>query len=218
MSGQLSWYDILDILPGSSVDEVQRAFASKARVLRPDLISGAPSKVVVAAGRALTAVETARNVLTDPVARRRYDVEIGIRKTGGGLAGPERVPSETGPDPGDWTGTLPVDPDALVDVLGALADWLVPRPAPPRRIAVPDVRGLFVGPCRRFIAATGMQLDIIRLTADPMPVEGLVVGQAPSPGATARRSSTLTVQVWHPPRQRTPGIDDKASPRRTPHA
>jgi DnaJ-class molecular chaperone len=119
MSDQLSWYDILDILPGSSVDEVQRAFALKASVLRLDRICGAPSKVVAAAGRALTAVETARNVLMDPVARRRYDLQIGIRKTGGGLAGPERVPSESGPDPGNWTGTRPVDPDALLDVLGA---------------------------------------------------------------------------------------------------
>jgi hypothetical protein len=61
MSGQLSWYDILDILPGSSTDEAQRAFALKAGVLRPKMISGAPSKVVAAAGRALAAVETARS-------------------------------------------------------------------------------------------------------------------------------------------------------------
>lgn len=209
MSGQLSWYDILDILPGSSADEVQRAFAVKAGVLRPDQISGAPSKVVAAAGRALTAVETARNVLMDPVARRRYDVEIGVRKTGGGLAGPERVPSESGPDPGNWRGTSPMDADALVDALGVVADWLAPHPSPPRRVVVPDVRGLFVGPCRRFIAATGMQLEIVRLTADPMPVEGLVVGQAPSPGTTARRTSTLTVQVWHPPRKRSTGNADR---------
>jgi curved DNA-binding protein CbpA len=150
MSGQLSWYDILDILPGSSADEVQRAFALKAGVLRPEMISGAPSKVVAAAGRALTAVETARSVLLDPVARRRYDVEIGIRKTGGGLAGTERVPSESGPDPSNWIGTRPLDHDALLAVLATFADWLVPRPAVPRRVAVPDIRGLLVGPCRRF--------------------------------------------------------------------
>jgi beta-lactam-binding protein with PASTA domain len=38
----------------------------------------------------------------------------------------------------------------------------------------------------------------IRLTAHPMPVEGLVVSQAPAPGERAHRGSTLTVQVWHP--------------------
>jgi len=48
----LTWYDILDILPGASAGEVRSACAAKAGVLAPELISGAPSKVVTAAGRA----------------------------------------------------------------------------------------------------------------------------------------------------------------------
>jgi hypothetical protein len=32
-----------------------------------------------------------------------------------------------------------------------------------------------------------------------MAIDGLVVDQDPAPPATARRSGTLTVQVWHPP-------------------
>ncbi len=48
----------------------------------------------------------------DPIAWRRYDVDIGIRKTGGGLTGTERVPWASGPDPSNWIGTRPLDPDA----------------------------------------------------------------------------------------------------------
>jgi hypothetical protein len=71
MAGQFTWYDILDVLPGSSVDEVQRAFEKKAGVLRPESISGASPKVVAAAGRARTTLEAGRHILTDPASRQR---------------------------------------------------------------------------------------------------------------------------------------------------
>jgi hypothetical protein len=51
------------------------------------------------------------------------------------------------------------------------------------------------------VADLGFRLEIVQLTADPMPVEGLVVGQSPPPGTMARRSGTLTAQVWHPRRR-----------------
>ena len=82
-----------------------------------------------------------------------------------------------------------------------MAGWLAPQPAPARRVVVPDIRGLFVGPCLRAVGDLGLHMEMIRLTEDPMPVEGLVVDQSPLPGAKVRRSSTLTVQVWHPPRR-----------------
>ena len=87
MARQLTWYDVLDVLPGASAYEVQRAFEVKESLLSPTLISGAPSKVVSAAERARTAIKAARDVLTDPASRQRYDDEIGIRQTGGGLTG-----------------------------------------------------------------------------------------------------------------------------------
>jgi len=58
-----------------------------------------------------------------------------------------------------------------------------------------------VGPCCRLVAGLGLHVEIVRLTADPMPVEGLVVGQSPPPGTKVRWSGTLTAQVWHPPRR-----------------
>jgi beta-lactam-binding protein with PASTA domain len=39
---------------------------------------------------------------------------------------------------------------------------------------------------------------MVRLTAQPMAVEGLVVDQSPAPGSKVRRDGTVTVQVWHP--------------------
>jgi len=201
MAGQLTWYDILDVAPGAPADAVQRAFAAKASVLRPGLISGAPSKVVSAAGRASAAIEAAREVLTDPARRRCYDEQIGVQRPGEGLGRPEPVASELGPGPGWYSRGGDADPEVLTDALGVLADWLAPHPAPPRRVTVADVRGLFVGPCRRLVAGLGLRLEIVRLTADPMPVEGLVVGQSPPPGTMARRSGTLTAQVWHPRRR-----------------
>ena len=202
MAGQLTWYEILDVLPGCSADEVRRAFEAKDSVLGPRRISGAPSKVVTAAGRARTAIETARDVLTDSASRRRYDDEIGIRRAGGGLSRPEPVPSRGGWGwDVAWYNRNTMVAGAVMEAIGAVADWLAPRPAAPRRIEVPDVRGLFAAPCRRLLASTGLRMDVVRLTEDPMPVEGLVVDQSPPPGAKIRRSGTLTVQVWHPPRQ-----------------
>lgn len=204
MADQLTWYDILDISPGASADAVQRAFAAKASVLRPDLVSGAPSKVVSATGRASAAIEAARQVLADPEGRRRYDEEVGLRRSGEGLDRLAPVPSQRGPGTGWSARGGGADSEAFTDVLGVVADWLAPHPARPRRVPVPDVCGLFVGPCRRLVTGLGLRLEIVRLTADPMPVEGLVVGQFPPPGTTVRRSGTLTAQVWHPPR-RPPG-------------
>jgi curved DNA-binding protein CbpA len=48
----ITWYDILGVLPGASPDEIGQAYDSKASLLRPELISGAPSSVVAAASRA----------------------------------------------------------------------------------------------------------------------------------------------------------------------
>jgi hypothetical protein len=199
MTGQLTWYDIFDIAPDSPGDEVQRAFEEKTGVLRPELISGASPKVVAAAERARAALEAGRRILTDPASRRRYDEESGIQTTGGGLCNPELVPpGSTGP----WNARAGMDAEFMLDTVAeAVAGWLAPHPAPQRRIAVPDVRGLFVGPCRRLIGDRGLHVEVVRLTQDPMPVEGLVVDQSPLPGGSVHRDSTVTVQVWHPSRR-----------------
>ncbi|HEY5355578.1 MAG TPA: PASTA domain-containing protein [Streptosporangiaceae bacterium] len=48
-----------------------------------------------------------------------------------------------------------------------------------------------------------LHLETVQLTARPLAVEGLVVGQSPPPGTKVRRAATLTVRIWHPPRRGT---------------
>jgi hypothetical protein len=195
MAGLITWYDILGILPGASADEVRYACEARVRQVSPEMISGAPSKVIKAADRARAAAEEAWRVLSDPSSRERYEVEAGIRRKGSGLERPQPIPS--GPE-WDSPGWDMVEADIA---LAAVADWLAPQPTPARRVVVPDIRGLFVGPCLRAVCDLGLHMEMIRLTEHPMPVEGLVVDHSPLPGAKVHRSSTLTVQVWHPPRR-----------------
>jgi PASTA domain/DnaJ domain len=199
MTDQLSYYDILGVEPGASADEIQRGYDDKAGVLTPTMISGAPSKVVAVVDRARAAIDVARQTLLDPAARQRYDIEIGILRPGAGLVDPVAVPSESGWD----AGGLLIGRNAVIFTGAAsiIADWLTPHPAPPRHVAVPDVRGLFVIGARRLLVAAGLRCEVSQLTPDPIPVEGLVADQSPRPGTRARRSSTVTVQVWHPARR-----------------
>jgi curved DNA-binding protein CbpA len=185
------------VLPGASAEQVQRQFDAKAGLLRPELLSGAPSPVVVAASRAREILDAARRVLADPASRARYDEAAGIRRGGGSLARREGFPSESGLD---WDpGFVAGDAADLLGGVLALSDWLAPHRRPPRRVAVPDVRGLFFSVCLEITGKLGLRVTTIRLTERPMPVDGLVVGQSPGPAEQARRDSALTVRVWHPP-------------------
>ena len=213
----ITWYDVLGVSAGADAYTVRDAYAQRSRQLHPALLSGAPSPVVSAAERARTAVEAAWLVLSDPGRRRRYDREVGVNR-GGGLrgssvfGGPDSgSPDSGGPASAGWPGELEsgggsdLVPDVKVPaveaILGVLAVWATPQPAArSRRVTVPELRGLFFRACRDVVTTAGLRLVVQRLTPDPMPVEGLIVGQSEQPGSLLRRKSTLTVQVWHPPR------------------
>jgi PASTA domain len=107
-------------------------------------------------------------------------------RLGEGLASPSR--GSSGPDVSPGEGWSTADREALEPYSGRSS-----------RVAVPDVGGLFYKACLDVVGRVGLHLVPIRLTAHPMPVEGLVVGQAPAPGKRVHRDSTLTVQLWHPP-------------------
>jgi PASTA domain len=201
MADRLSYYDILGVLPGASADEIQQSYDAKMSALAPSMIAGAPSKAVAIVDRARAALDRARRTLLDPAQRRRHDTEIGILQPGTGLEASVSLPSA-----GSWTsqpsgGYGAIGPDAVVEVLGAVADWLAPHPAPPRHVAVPDVRGLFIGAARGFLTLTGLRAEVVQLTKNPLPVEGLVVDQSPPANTRVRRSATVAVQVWHPARR-----------------
>ena len=68
----------------------------------------------------------------------------------------------------------------------------------PRRLPVPDVRGLFYSVCLDLVGRLDLRVTEVRLTQHPMPVDGLVVGQSPMPPAKIHRAGEMTIQVWHP--------------------
>jgi len=193
----ITWYDIFGVLPGSTQEEIQGAYESKSALLRPHVLTGAPSPVLTAASQAQRLLDQARSVLGDPRSRRHYDEAVGIRRSGGGLSPPPSFASETGSD-FDFVPGLAAA--AALGVVMELSEWLAPHSARrPSRIDVPDVRGLFYSACREVIGRLDLRLATVRLTGRPLPVDGLVVSQSPRPPAKVRRGAELTVQVWHPP-------------------
>jgi len=66
-----TWYDILGVLPGASAEKIKREYDAKRSLLLPELISGAPSDVLVAVRRAEGILDAAWRVLGDPVSRER---------------------------------------------------------------------------------------------------------------------------------------------------
>jgi len=196
MRSLVTIYDVLGVLPDAAPDDIRRAWQARQAALAPASLAGAPPGVQSAADKARQAVVEAWRVLADPAARDSYDEEIGIKRPGEGLAPPWRGPS--GPDVGLGKGWSTADEEALE-----------PWSDPPSRVEVPDVSGLFYGACMDVAGRVGLHVTPIRLTSHPMPVEGLVVSQAPAPGERVHRDSTLTVQVWHPAE---PGGQGSADP------
>ena len=194
-----SWYDVLGVLPGASAGKIQRTYDAKLRLLGPEMISGAPPKVLKAVARAEGILDAAWRVLGDPAARERYDTEAGFRSSAPGLAGSGNVPSDPGWGPADFSYPGGRGPMEMLGSLMALTEWLAPHPLPPARVGVPDVRGLFHEACLEVAGRLGLQVRAIRLTERPMAVDGLIVDQSPLPPAKLRRTRPLTVQVWHPP-------------------
>jgi hypothetical protein len=174
---------------------------SSGHTLRPELLSGAPSTVVTAAARAREIIDAARQVLSNPESRQRYDEAAGLWGSDGGLSEPRDSPAGSGlPDSDVAAG----NPGAEVLYgLGALNLWLAKHPDYRRRIPVPDVRGLFYDVLAGVVGRLDVRITFVQLTEHPMPVEGLVVDQSPRPPAKLHRRGELTVQVWHPPAQVT---------------
>ena len=186
MTRVITWYDVLGVLPDATPDDIREAWQAREVALQAGTLAGASPEVLTAADRARQAVQEAWRVLADPAARESYDEEAGFARLGEGLTPPGRGPS--GPDVGLGEGWSTADEQALE-----------PYPGRASRVVVPDVRGLFFRACTEVAGRVGLRVAAIRLTPHPMPVEGLVVGQAPASGERVRHDSTLTVRLWHPP-------------------
>jgi hypothetical protein len=186
MASIITWYDVLGVLPDATPDDIREAWQARNAALQAGTLAGASPEVLVAADRARQAVQEAWRVLADPAARESYDEEAGFVRPGEGLVSPGRGP--LGPDVGLGEGWSTADEEALE-----------PYPGRASRVVVPDVRGLFYRACTDVAGRVGLRVAPVRLTPHPMPVEGLVVGQAPAPGERVRHDSTMTVRLWHPP-------------------
>jgi curved DNA-binding protein CbpA len=197
MRPAITWYDILGALPDASAGEIQHAYDAKADLLRPQLLSGAPSKVITAASRAQGIIDAAQRVLGDPVSRQRYDEAAGLWGSGGGLGEPGDYPAGSGLPDSDFAADNP-GADVL-NSLGALNLWLDRHPEYQRRIPVPDVRGLFYDVFVGVVGRLDLKVTFVQLTEHPMQVEGLVADQSPGPSAKIHQRGELTVHVWHPP-------------------
>ncbi|MGE5136796.1 MAG: PASTA domain-containing protein [Gemmatimonadota bacterium] len=180
MTSDITWYDVLGVLPDAGQDQLGEAWEARKEALAPGLLAGAAPDVLAAADRAREAADEAWQVLGDPETRDMYDQSIGFGRHGTGLASPRHggVLSEDG----SQASAAPQGPGRR--------SWAV---------AVPDLCGVFYHSAIEVAARLGLRLEHVRLTEHPQPVEGLVVGQAPAPGERADRGGTLTVRVWHPP-------------------
>jgi len=185
MNSTVTWYDVLGVLPDASQDDIRAAWQARREALAPGLLDGAPPAVLAAADRAVRAVDEAGRVLGNDATRTAYDADIGVTRPGEGLEPPDAGP--TGPDVTLGKRWTTADQEALED------------PVRPAHVAAPDVGGLFYRACVEVAGRAGLHVASVTLTAHPMPVEGLVVGQEPAPGQRVHTDSTLTVQLWHPP-------------------
>jgi curved DNA-binding protein CbpA len=201
MRADITWYDLLGALPDALPEDIQRAYQAKAALLRPELLAGAPPKVVTAAARAQGIIDAARQVLADPVSRQRYDEAAGLWGSGGGLSQPKDSPAGSGLPDSDIAADNPAA--EVLHGLGALNVWLARHPDYQPRIPVPDVRGLFYDVFVGVVGRLDLEIAFVQLTEHPMLVEGLVVDQSPGSPAKLHRRGELTVQVWHPPAQAT---------------
>jgi curved DNA-binding protein CbpA len=138
----LTWYDVLGVSAGASPGQVRSAYQARACQLAPQMLAGAPAKVLKAADVAKAAVDEAWRVLGDPAARPLYDSQIGARGNGEGLDQPDSDPS----GPGGEVYGRGTNADM---VMAALVDLMTTHSAPARRVIVPDLRGLFASSCLR---------------------------------------------------------------------
>ena len=74
MEGVATLYDELGVRPDATADELRHAYRRRARELHPDLRPGEDDR----ASEAMTRLNSAWRILSDPATRRRYDVELAL--------------------------------------------------------------------------------------------------------------------------------------------
>jgi len=202
MEPGITWYEVLGVLHGAAADRIKRRYEERAALLRGEMISGAPSNVLVSVRRAQEFLDGAWEVLGDPATRTRYDEAAGFRRRGGGLPPAGTSTGGTYPSGSEMDydrGILgEFNPVGMLGDLLAMSGW-IPGPRQPKWVPVPDVRGLFYDVCLEVTGRLGLRVTSVRLTPRPLPVDGFVVDQSPRAPGKVRWGGAVTVHVWHPP-------------------
>jgi hypothetical protein len=202
MEPGITWYEVLGVLPGADAEKVRRKYEERTGLLRGEMISGAPSDVLVVIRRAQEFLDGAWEILGNPAIRERYDVAAGFRRRGGSLGESRLTPSEIDVGFSDIGGALGGD---LLGTLLDLKTWLAPGPGRrSKRVPVPNIRGLFYDVSMEVVGRLGLKIRSVQLTPHPMPVDGLVIDQSPRAPGQLRLDETVTAHVWHPPIRPTP--------------
>lgn len=166
----VTWYGVLGVLPGAEPEQIRQHYEAKSDVLRPAHVNGQPSNVVSVVSQAQGLLDQARRVLTDRESRLRYDEQIGIRHSGGGLVRSGTLATEAGWGPPEFDVAGFEVPFAPLDVIAEVTDLFTPSPPRrPGRMIMPDVRFLFYSVCREVAAKFDLRLTVVRLTEHPMP-------------------------------------------------
>jgi hypothetical protein len=197
MEPGITWYEVLGVLPGADAEKIRRTYDERTGLLRGEMISGAPSDVLIVIRRAQEFLDGAWEILGNPAVRERYDVAAGFRRRGGSLGESRLTPFDTEDDFSEFGMAMGGD---ILGGLLELKDWL--RPGPGRRskrVPVPNIRGLFYDVSMEVVGRLGLKIRSVQLTPHPMPVDGLVIDQSPRAPGKLRLDETVTAHVWHPP-------------------
>ena len=80
MEPGITWYEVLGVLPGADAEKIRRKYEERMALLRGEMISGAPSNVLIVIRRAQEFLDGAWEILGDPASRIRYDELTGLRR------------------------------------------------------------------------------------------------------------------------------------------
>ena len=94
--------------------------------------------------------------------------------------------------------TNPYNRDELVN---EAEEWVRNRGRRPKRVTVPDVRGLVFSEAWERLMLAGFRVTVHRLEPNPAAEDGIVVAQDPPPGTVARRKAKIRLSVLHPKKE-----------------
>lgn len=136
MPSNVNHYEILEIDPRASTEDIERAFKRLARKVHPDLNSGDPAT----AEARMKELNEVRDTLTDPLRRARYDETLNLQTNAPEPPRPFVTPAPVAvqaPDRRPWAGVLLFGLAALGGTAYLMSPSRVEGPSPARAMDLP---------------------------------------------------------------------------------